>query len=109
MTCRHPPLVRVRFEPRTNEQPPLLLNLVEELIHCLADALLSLDLSQSEFGIGHEPTFCRDLVLNEVIFRPWVANPRPAFPGGIHKVQIVWDQRDEVIDISVPVTVERRG
>src|SRR5882724_12686830 len=107
MTCQHPPLVSVRYA--VHEQTINrcgLLNLVEEFIHRLADAILSLDLSQSQLRIGDEPAFCRDLVLNEVVFRPWVANPRPAFPSRVHEVEIVWNQRDEVVDINIPIAVE---
>src|SRR5512133_3562145 len=89
--------------------PLALLDLVEKFVSRLAEPLQPVDLSQSELRIGDEPAFCRDLVLNEVIFRPWVANPRPAFPSGIHKVEIVWNQRDEVVDISVPIAVEGSG
>src|SRR5882724_372030 len=89
--------------------PLRLSNLVQKFVSCLADALQSLDLSQAEIRLGDEPTFCRDLVLNEVIFRPWVANPRPAFPSRVHEVEIVWNQRDEVVDINIPIAVERSG
>src|SRR5882672_11671985 len=91
--------------PRTNDQP-LLLNLVEEFVSCLADALQTVNLSQSQLRIGHEPAFCRDLVLNEIILSSGVANSRPAFPSRVHEIQIVWNQRDEVVDIGVPVAVE---
>src|SRR6185436_1560794 len=86
-----------------------LLDLVEKFVSRLAESLQPVDLSQSELRIGHEPAFGRDLVLDEVIFRSWAANPRPAFPGGIHKVEIVWNQRDEVVDICVPIAVEGSG
>ena len=69
----------------------------------------AVDLSQSELRIGDEPTFRCDLVLNEVIFRPRAANPRPAFPRRVHEVQIVGNLRDEVVDIGVPIAVERSG
>src|SRR6266850_3461685 len=107
MTCQHPPLVRVRYA--VHEQTINrcgLLNLVEEFIHRLADALLSLDLSQSQLRIGHEPAFCGDLVLNEIILSSAVANPGPAFPSRVHEIEIVWNQRDEIVDIGVPVAVE---
>src|SRR6266850_8564598 len=104
MTCQHPPLVRVRYA--VHEQTISrceLLNLVEEFIHRLADALLSLDLSQSQLRIGHEPAFCCDLVLNEIILSSGIANSRPAFPSRVHEIEIVWNQRNEVIDIGVPI------
>src|SRR6266404_7852734 len=108
MACQHPPLIRVRYavHEQTNNRCGLL-NLVEEFIHSLADALLSLDLSQSQLRTGDEPAFCCDLVLNEIILSSGVANSRPAFPGRVHEIQIVWNQRDEVVDIGVPVAVER--
>ena len=105
--CGHLPR---RFSgPITNKHHRCYCNLVEEFVSCLADALQPLDLSQSEIRIGDEPAFCRDLVLNEVILRSGVANPRPAFPGRVHEVQIVWNQRDEVVDIGVPIAVEGSG
>src|SRR6185295_8870669 len=53
---------------------------VEELVHRLADALEPIDLSQTELRIGDEPAVGRDLVLDEVIFRPGAPDPRPALP-----------------------------
>src|SRR6185503_21120875 len=48
----------------------------------------------------------RDLVLDEVVFRAGTTNPRPAFPGRVDDVEIVWNQCDEVVDVSVPIAVE---
>src|SRR5882724_12186989 len=108
MTCEHPPMVRVHSDSDHEQSRRCrLLNLVEKFVSCLTDALQSIDLSQSELRIGHEPAFCRDLVLNEIILSSGVANSRPAFPCRVHKIQIVWNQRDEVVDIRVPIAVER--
>jgi hypothetical protein len=76
-------------------------NFFEKFVNRLARLLQSIDLSQREIRIGDEPTFCGYLVLNEVIFRSGASNARPAFPRGVHEVQIVWNQRDEVVDIDV--------
>src|SRR6185312_10232287 len=81
----------------------LVTDLVQQLVHRVADALVPLDLSQTELRVGNEPAFCRYLVLNEVVFRPGTANPRPAFPRRVDDVQIVWDQSNEVVDIDVPI------
>src|SRR5262249_3171603 len=51
----------------------------------------------------------RYLMLYEVVFRLRAANSRPAFPRSIDDVQVVRNLGDEVIDVCVPVSVERRG
>src|SRR6185295_7930651 len=86
-----------------------LLNLVEEFVSCLTDAFQSLDLSQCQIRLCHEPAFCRYLVLNEIVFCSRVADSRPAFPGRVHQIQIIWNQRDEVVDVGVPIAIEGRG
>ncbi len=87
----------------------LIADLVQQLVNRFSDARLPLDISQSEIRLGDEPAFCRDLVLDEVVFRPGISNARPAFPRRVDDVQIVRDQSNEVVDIDVLIAVERSG
>src|SRR5262249_30509690 len=91
--------------PRPNDEPPRLSNLVEEFLSGFADALYVVDVPYRQIRMGDVPSFCRDLVLDNPVFHLWAANPRPAFARGEDDVHLVGDLRCEVIDIRVKVAV----
>src|SRR3954471_21635857 len=73
----------------------LVLDLVQELVDRRAEALQPARLDHAHIGIADVPPLRRDLVRDEVVLGPRVANPRPALPGGVDDVQVVGDLRDE--------------
>ena len=70
-----------RAAPQTVPAVALVADLVQELVHRLADALQPPGLRHRQIRVGDVPAFGRDLVLGEVVLRLRAADPRPALPG----------------------------
>ena len=59
--------------------------------------------------MGHIPSFRRDLVFDQIVFRPGIANPRPALPSRIDQVEVVGNLGHKIVDVGVPIAVETGG
>src|SRR5215467_8903842 len=97
-----------RTGPRTNDECRLL-NLVEEFLGGLADALQAQDMPHGEIRMGDVPANRRDLVFGNPVLYLGAANAWPAIACREEDVQAVRNRRREVADVGIPLAVVGSG
>src|SRR5262245_2273301 len=80
-------------------------DLVEEFVDRRTDPLQPSRVLDAEIGVADIPGVGRDLVLDDEVLHGGVTDARPAFTVGEHHVEVVGNDRGEIVDIRVPITV----
>src|SRR4030095_14352434 len=80
-------------------------NLFEEFLDRGADFLELSRVPDGDVGITDLPAGGRDLMLDDEVLHGGVADARPAFTVAEDHVEVIGNDRGEVVDVRVPIPV----